>query len=215
MKYTEKVTRHEWLSYNVVILNVAKPAGFEYNVGDAVEIKVGDQDPGPFTMTNLPTRDELEFVIRIYEDHHGKTEAISKLKVGDEISFTDPFNTFQPKEGALFLAGGTGITPFIAVMRAMRLKGTLEECLLIFYNKSRKDLFLADELTNLMGDNYLNVITEDQEDPEYYGNIDEAYLESHIDDLSRPVLVCGPPSFSEAMEQALKKLGATHVDLGS
>lgn len=215
MKYTEKILEHEWLAYNVVNLKVSKPAGFEYNVGDAVEIKVDDEDPGPFTMTNLPTRDSIEFVIRIYEDHHGKTEAISKLKEGDQISFTEPFNTFKPKEKAVFLAGGTGITPFIAIMRAMHLKNTLEDCLLFFANKSRKDLFLEDELVEMMGDNYQNIITEDKEDPTYYGNIDEEYLKTRIDDLSRPVLVCGPPPFSEAMEKALKNIGITDIDLGS
>ncbi|MEQ8469928.1 MAG: hypothetical protein RIC35_02015 [Marinoscillum sp.] len=215
MKYTEKILKNEWLAYNVVNLKVSKPAGFEYNVGDAVEIKVGDEEPGPFTMTNLPTRNELEFVIRIYEDHHGKTEAISKLKEGDEISFTEPFNTFKPKERALFLAGGTGITPFIAIMRAMHLKGTLEDCLLFFSNKSRKDLFMEDELVEMMGDNYQNVITDDKEDPTYYGNIDEGFLKTRINDLTRPVLVCGPPPFSEAMAKALKNIGITDIDLGS
>ncbi len=217
MKYTEKVKQINWLAHNVVQLEVSKPADFQYSTGDAVEIKVKDQEPGPFTMTNLPDEDHVEFVIRIYKDHHGKTEAISKLKAGDEISFTAPFNTFKPQKRAVFLAGGTGITPFIAVMRAMRKEGELEDCLLLFSNKTRKDLFLEDELNEMLGQHYDNVITQDKEDPEYYGNIDEDFLKKRIEDLTRPILVCGPPAFNEAMEKALKNIGVKEalIDLGS
>ncbi|KOH47167.1 FAD-binding oxidoreductase [Sunxiuqinia dokdonensis] len=217
MKYTEKVKQIDWLAYNVVQLKVSKPADFQYSAGDAVEIKAKDQDPGPFTMTNLPDEDHLEFVIRIYKDHHGKTEAISKLKAGDEISFTAPFNTFKPKKRAVFLAGGTGITPFIAVMRSMQKAGELDDCLLLFSNKTRKDLFMEDELNEMLGQQYDNVITQDKEDPDYYGNIDEDYLKKRIEDLTRPMLVCGPPAFNEAMEKALKNIGVKEalIDLGS
>ena len=191
----------------MVELRVEKPEGFNYKEGDAVEIKVGEEDPGPFTMTNLPDNDHLEFMIRIYPDHNGKTQAISELSAGDEISFTEPFNTFKPKEGAVFLAGGTGITPFIAIMRLMYTEGQLDKSLLFFSNKTRKDLFLEDELRQMLGDRYQNVITADKEDPEYYGQIDEAYLKERIGDLSRPLFICGPPAFNDAMEDIAGKIG--------
>ncbi|MEQ8582257.1 MAG: flavodoxin reductase [Marinoscillum sp.] len=216
MKYTKKIKTLDWLAHNVVRLEVSKPTGFEYHVGDAVEIQVGAHEPGPFTMTNLPSEDTLEFIIRIYKNHHGKTEAISQLNVGDQIGFTEPFNTFRPKENAVFLAGGTGITPFVAIMRYMHQKGTLNDCLLIFSNKTRKDLFLEKELREMLGDKYLNVITSDPADPAYYGNIDAPFLKKQINH-SRPVLVCGPPPFNEAMEKALRSIGLKeeHIDLGS
>ena len=217
MKYTEKIKKTEWLAYNVVRLEITKPADFNYQAGDAVEIKVADQKPGPFTMTNLPENDHLEFVIRIYKDHHGKTEAISRLKAGDEVGFTEPFNTFKPQKRAVFLAGGTGITPFIAVMRKMHQTGDLDQCNLFFSNKTRKDMFLEEELRKMLGQRYQNVITVDSEDPVYYGNIDADFLKSRIKDLTRPFLVCGPPAFNDAMKSALKKIGVKEelIDTGS
>ncbi|CAD5283844.1 MULTISPECIES: flavodoxin reductase [unclassified Imperialibacter] len=217
MQYNEKVKTINWLAHNVIQLEVPKPEGFKFSVGDAVEIKVAGQDPGPFTITNLPNGDKLEFVIRIYPEHHGKTEAISKLKVGEEIGFTEPFNTFQPQKRAIFLTGGTGITPFIAIMRQMQKEGTLADCHLFFSNKTRKDLFLEEELSDMLGDHFHNIIAEERDDPDYYGNIDEAWLKNHIDDLSRPVLVCGPPAFNKAMAKALKSIGVKEglIDLGS
>ena len=217
MKYTEKVTKLDWLAYNVVQLEVPKPDDFQFNAGDAVEIKLNGQEPGPFTMTNLPDDGKLQFVIRIYKDHRGKTEAISQLQPGDEIQFTEPFNTFKPQQRAIFLAGGTGITPFIAVMRAMHKAGTLDDCLLFFSNKTRRDLFLESELRDMLGQHYQNVITQDEQDPAYYGNIDEGFLKSRINDLNRPVLVCGPPPFNKAMKAALLSIGVPkdNIDLGS
>ncbi|HBF20437.1 MAG: flavodoxin reductase [Owenweeksia sp.] len=207
MDYKQKVKSLDWLAHNAVQLRVEKPAGFEYQAGDAVEIKVGDQDSGPFTMTNLPDESYLEFVIRIYPDHNGKTKAISKLSAGDEIEFTEPFGTFQEKEGAIFLAGGTGITPFLAIMRKMYEVGKLENSLLFFSNKTRKDLFLEKELRAMLGDRYQNVITEDKEDPEYYGEIDGDYLKNRIGDLSKPLFICGPPPFDKAMQEIAESIG--------
>lgn len=217
MTYNEQLLAIDWLAHNVVRLEVTKPKGFDFQVGDAVEIKVADHEPGPFTMTNLPTGNTVEFVIRVYADHDGKTKAMSRLKKGDKIGFSEPFNTFQPQKRAVFLAGGTGITPFIAIMRQMHKSGTLADCLLVFSNKTAKDVFLAEELKKMLGERYLNVITAEKTDPDYYGNIDEAWLKKHIDDLSRPVLVCGPPPFNEAMEKALKSIGVSDklIDLGS
>lgn len=217
MKYCEKILKKEWLAYNVVQIRVEKPGGFEYEAGDAVEIKVADQEPGPFTMTNLPDDDFLEFVIRIYKDHRGKTEAISKLSAGDEIAFTDPFKTFRAQPKAVFVAGGTGITPFIAVMRQMYNEGVLDDCLLLFSNKTEKDVFLEKELRKMMGRRYIDVITQDNKDPRYYGNIDENLLKNGVKDLTRPFLVCGPPAFNEAIEKALKNIGVSKekIDTGS
>lgn len=217
MDYTEKLKAIDWLTYNVVKLEIPKPDGFDFEVGDAVELQVEEQDPGPFTMTNLPDEDVLEFIIRVYKDHHGKTEALSKMKHGDAISFTEPFNTYKPQERSVFLAGGTGITPFIAIMRKMYKDNKLKDCNLYFANKTKKDAFLDDELEKLLDDRFQHVISEDKDDPDYYGNIDQEYLREHIYDLSRPFLVCGPPPFNEAMEKALKGIGVKddHIDLGS
>lgn len=217
MQYTERIVSLDWLAHNVVHLKISRPAGFIYEAGDAVELQVDAQEPGAFTMTSLPDEDALEFMIRVYKEHHGKTEALSLLKVGDEVSISEPFNTFQPKENAVFLAGGTGITPFIAIMREMHLQGTLIGCDLIFCNSTRQDLFLEVELRRMLGAHFHNVITKDNGDADYYGTIDEVYLRNHIGDLSRPVLVCGPPAFDEAMAQMLKGIGVEqeHIALSN
>ncbi|MGB0178284.1 MAG: flavodoxin reductase, partial [Owenweeksia sp.] len=168
---------------------------------------VGEQDPGPFTITNLPDESYLEFVIRIYPDHNGKTKAISQLSAGEEVNFTKPFSTFEEKKGAIFLAGGTGITPFLAIMRKMYEERNLDNSLLFFSNKTRKDVFLEEELRAMLGGRYQNVITDDKNDPDYYGKIDEAFLKDRIDDLSKPLFICGPPAFDKAMEEIADRLG--------
>ncbi len=217
MEFKSKVKKSEWLAYNVVRLEMEIPKGFEYKPGDAIEMQIGEKGPGPFTMTSLPDWDKLEFIIRIYKDHHGLTEAVSKLKAGDEVGLTEPFNTFEPKPDGIFLAGGTGITPFIAIMRKLYAEDKLKKAMLFFSNKSRKDLFLEDELRKMLGDRYQNVITDDEEDPQYNGRIDQAYLESRIRDFSKPIYVCGPPAFDEAMQKTLDQMGveSNNVSLSS
>lgn len=207
MDFKTKIIKTEWLAYNVVRLECEIPKGFEYSAGDAIEMQVGDEGPGPFTMTSLPDWNKLEFMIRIYKDHHGLTKAVSELKEGDEIGLTEPFNTFVPKGESVFLAGGTGITPFVAILRKMHRDKQLGQSQLFFSNKSRRDLFLEEELHKMMGDRYQNVITSDKEDPEYEGRITKEYLQSRVSDFTKPIYICGPEKFQESMQELLKELG--------
>ena len=59
----------------------------------------------------------LEFTIKIYFDHKGLTNQIGKLEVGDFITIREPFGTIKYKEKGVFIAGGAGITPFIAIFK--------------------------------------------------------------------------------------------------
>jgi predicted ferric reductase len=77
----------------------------------------------PFTFTSLNDNDYLEFIIKIYDSNDGVTE-LGKLKQGDELLIHDVWGAIEYKEG-VFIAGGAGVTPFIAILRQLQAENKI------------------------------------------------------------------------------------------
>ncbi|QYA24679.1 flavodoxin reductase [Gramella sp. MT6] len=189
-----------------------KPSGYSYTPGHATEVSINKEDwkdeKRPFTFTSLADADELEFTIKIYPDHDGVTEQLGKLKSGDELIIRDTWGAIEYKGPGYIIAGGAGITPYIAILRELNKKNKLDGNHLIFSNKTDKDIILKDELDRMLGDNATYVVT-DQEDTKYTkAYLDEDFLKKEIKDFDSQFYVCGPPEMTEAISDILKKLGA-------
>jgi ferredoxin-NADP reductase len=159
-------------------------------------------------MTSLPTQNELEFTIKVYPEHEGLTLALSKLNEGESYLITDPFETFKNKGPAVFIAGGTGVTPFIALLRQLEVDDKIDGSQLFFANKKEKDIFMAGEFTRMLGKNFVNILSEEDKKTYLNGVIDKDFLKKHIDNFDRPFYLCGPPGFADDIGGYLKELGA-------
>lgn len=214
MSHTLKITDIENVTHDVKQIRFEKPEDYSYVPGQATEVAI-DKDgwrdeKRPFTFTSLNSDEYLEFVIKIYPEHDGVTGQIGKLKTGDSLIIDDPWGTIKFKKAGVFLAGGAGVTPFIAIFRDLHKKGNIGENTLIFSNKSEKDIILKEEFDKILGERFINVITDEPTENHTYlgGHINKAFLESQIDDFSQAFYVCGPDPFNEAIMQYLKDLGA-------
>lgn len=214
MSYTVKIKDVKNVTHDVKQFRFEKPDGYTFTPGQATEVSI-DKDgwhdkKRPFTFTSLNDDDYLEFVIKIYPDHDGVTEQIGKLKAGDQLIIDEPWGTIEYKKPGVFLAGGAGVTPFIAIFRDLHKKGEVNGNTLIFSNKTDKDIILKDEFEEILGDQFINVITDEPTDEHLFldGHIDKEFLDSKIDDVEQAFYVCGPQPFNEAMMKHLKELGA-------
>ena len=166
MEYKVKIKDKKYLTHDVIQFTVEKPEGFNYKAGQAVEASIVDpkfkNDWAPFTMTSINSDEFLQFTIKIYREHNGMTEALSKLNTVDHFLITDPWDSFISKGPGVFIAGGTGVTPFIALLRQMYVDGTVGDSTLLFSNKTENDIFLAEEFKKILGDHFINIITHDE-----------------------------------------------------
>jgi ferredoxin-NADP reductase len=209
MNHEIQILSKQQLTHDVIQFHFQRPAGYEFNAGQAIELMLHQpgKGPAPFTFTGLNSSPYLELTIKIYEAHHGLTLALSQLNIGDKVLITDPWDSFHNKGSGVFIAGGAGITPFIALLRQLRVDKALGKSWLFFSNKTRDDIFMHDELKKILGDRYVDVITRDS-NGNITGHIDEAFLRRNISDFKQPFYVCGPPGFTEAIQQTLVKIGA-------
>ena len=214
MAHTVKILDTAKVTHDVKRLTVEKPDGYEFEPGQATEVAIDKdgwrEEKRPFTFTSLNDDKHLEFIIKIYPDHDGVTEQIGKLEAGDSLIIDDPWGTIQYTGEGVFLAGGAGVTPFIAILRDLHKKGEVGDNTLIFSNSTDRDIILKDEFEKILGDHFINVITDEPTDEHIYldGFIDKEFLAEKIDDFDQSFYVCGPQPFNKSMMTYLKELGA-------
>lgn len=213
MSYTVTIRDIKKITHDVNQYTFDKPGGYEFEPGQATEVAI-DKDgwrdeKRPFTFTSLNEDPHLQFTIKIYPDHNGVTEQIGKLEEGDNFIIDDAWGTIQYKGPGVFLAGGAGVTPFIAILRDLHKRGGINGNKLIFSNKTEKDIILKEEFREMLGDNFVNTLTEADESEKYLTEfIDREFIEKHIDDYDQNFYVCGPPQFVADISSYLQELGA-------
>ena len=210
-----KITEIEELNHNVRRYRTEKPTSYSFESGQATDVAINekgfDEKFRPFSFTSLKADAYLEFVIKSYSlkdnpDHSGVTEKMNELKKGDELIIKEPFGSIKYKGKGLFLAGGTGITPFYAIFKDLDSKNNIDGNKLIFSNSTKKDIFLETELLDIMGkDNVVFTLTQEKSDKYEYGRINKSLIEKFNDSIDYYYL-CGPLSFQEDIINILNDL---------
>ncbi|HEX7905275.1 MAG TPA: FAD-binding oxidoreductase [Chitinophagaceae bacterium] len=201
------------VTHDVRRYRLEKPEGYHFNPGQATEVSINKsnwkEEKRPFTFTSLNEDPYLEFTIKSYRDHKGVTNELGNLHSGDELIIRDVWGAIEYKEPGYFIAGGAGITPFIAILRQLHKENKLDDNKLFFSNKTSNDIILKDEFTAMLGQNAMFVITDEPGSPYYNSYIDEKFLQAQVIDFSRNFYLCGPPKMVEALTDTLQKLGAS------
>lgn len=211
-EHVVKVLKVENVTHNVRRFTLEKPHGYSFTPGQATEVSINDEslknESRPFTFTSLNEWPKLEFTTKIYTDHHGVTEALGKVKEGDELLLHDVWGAINYKGPGVFIAGGAGVTPFIAILRQLQKENKLEGNRLIFSNKTEKDIILKDEFSKMLGKNFYNTLTQEENKNYDHRKIDRAFLQDQIKDFSQNFYVCGPDQFVKNITGFLQELGA-------
>lgn len=208
-----KILSIRQVTHNVRSYRIEKPRGYSFIPGQATEVAINKpewkEERRPFTFTSLNEEPTLEFTIKSYTDHHGVTDELYRLKEGDSLIIHDVWGAIAYKGPGYFIAGGAGITPFIAILRQLHKDGQLEGNKLFFSNRTAGDVILKDELTRMLGKDAIYILSADKAKEGFLsGYIDKAFLKQNISDFSRHFYVCGPDPMVEAINNTLKDLGA-------
>ena len=206
-----KIINAQNVTHNVKRFTLSKPENYIFTPGQATDIVINKpgwlKERRPFTFTGLNEWDHLEFTIKIYDDHEGVTNQLGKLKTGDELILHDIWGAIHYKGEGGFIAGGAGVTPFIAIFRQLHKDGKLGNNQLIFSNKTSEDIILKDEFEQLLGNNFINTLTQEKTDQYDSKIINEEYLKEKIKNLNQYFYICGPDAMIEAISNDLQKMG--------
>jgi len=207
-----EILKTEMVTHNVRHYRVEKPKNFHFGPGQATEVSL--DKPGwadekrPFTFTSLPGEPTLEFTIKSYRDHPGVTNALWGCEAGDHLLLRDVWGTIQYKGPGTFIAGGAGVTPFIAILRNLNAKGGLKGNRLMVSNRTEKDIILRDEFEAMDGLETLWTVTGDAKSKLLQERIDADFLREHVKDFTQNFYLCGPDAMVADLRSALEELGA-------
>ena len=128
------------------------------------------------------------------------------LVENDELILHEVFGAISYKQEGVFIAGGAGVTPFISIFRYLDSVKKTGNNKLIFANKTKSDIILEKEFKTLLGDHFINILSDENLDGYSHGLITESLLKKHINTSIKDVYVCGPPPMMAAIEQQLADL---------
>jgi ferredoxin-NADP reductase len=213
MSHIVKLLMSQFVTHDVKHFIVSKPEGFTIVPGQGVELALNRPDlreqGRPFTPTGLAHDHVLEFTIKAYPAHAGVTQALHQLTPGAELLMSEPFGTIRYQGPGVFVAGGAGITPFLAILRDLASKDELNKQTLIFSNKTPRDVICEKELRHVLGERCILTCTGAVAPGYENRRVDRAFLEEKIRDFKQHFYVCGPPPFMDAVNDALANLGAS------
>ncbi len=175
----------------------------------------------PYSISSPPGADHLDLTVRRKEGGFVSPHLLKQVKRGAEMESSGPAGRFYHEplidgDDLVFLAGGSGITPFASLIRdAVRRERELS-IHLVYGSRTPDDVIFGGELSRLAEESdrlrYTPVISEP---PETYegrsGFLDAGQLADVLGDVDgRTFYLCGPNAMLDLCLAALEELGVPH-----
>jgi propane monooxygenase reductase component len=219
---TVEVVANEPVTHDMrhFVVKLIEPEEIKYFPGQYLDFQVpGHHATRSFSMANTPNREGLfEFVIRIYPGGLFSGHLADGIKVGDRLSVEGPFGAFRLRESSpadlLFLGGGAGLAPLLALLRSMAERGLDRKVSFYYGARTRRDLCFEEEIAKLAdlvpGLTFVPALSEPTGDDGWDGEtglITDVVERREAGLATVDAYVCGPPPMVEAAIAMLTRLG--------
>ncbi len=183
--------------------------------GQYVNIAVpGTGQTRSYSFSSRPGRAEVSFLLRDTPTGALPTFLRGPAEVGHPIEFHGPLGAFylrELKRPALFLAGGTGLAPFIAMLAAIDPDTSRYPIHLIYGVTHDEDLVKVDELEDaarrLPSFSFSFCVADETSIWPNKGYVTRYIEPAHLNGGYVDVYLCGPPAMVEAVRDYFKQLG--------
>ena len=204
---------------DVKTFRILTPEGkkpFDHMPGQCAMISMPGVGEALFSITSYPTNTEfMEFSIK---KCGCVTDWIHAIEPGQQVTVRGPYGNGFPVEtelkgkDLLFIAGGIGLAPLRSVINYCRHYrenyGTID---IVYGSRSKDDLVDYQEITDeWCREDGINVyLTIDREQEGWDGHVGFVpnYVKELNPDVSKTVLMCGPPIMIKFTLAGLKELG--------
>ncbi len=203
---------------NTYVLKADKLAYFRSGQYVSVKLKIGDAvTTRPYTLAASPALAlEGQYQITVKKAHNGFVSdyILSHWEIGTEITLSGPEGPFsyeplRDEAEIVGIAGGSGITPFMAMANAI-LDGTEDFRLTLLYgSRTKEDILYAEELEKLCAATdkvkVIHVLSEEKADGYEYGFIGADLIKKHAPE-TYTLYICGPRAMHDFLAGELPKL---------
>jgi len=166
-----------------------------------------------YSIASAPEGGRVELTVQRIPDGEVSPYLTQVFSVGDQVELRGPVGgwfVWRPTDTAavLLVAGGSGIVPLIAMVRARAAAGSRVPFRLVYSIRTPADGFYRDELGRRSAELAVAYV-HTREGPGPVGRLTAATLDTHgwPPELEPVCYVCGPTGFVEAVSDILVALG--------
>ncbi len=211
MTYAVKLLKKEKLTHDVFGLTLERPVDYAFKPGQFAEFTLDrpgmPSETAPLSFTGLNSDPNLHLALKTHMERNDITTHINWLQEGDTVQISEPMDEVIYNGPGVFIAGGTGITPFMSIFRQLQKDGKLEGNMLIFANKRGDDICFEGELHHMFGTKIISILSLEDRPRNVAGEIDVPFMRHHVTNLDQPFYVCGPEPFVSSVRDVLAELG--------
>ena len=204
---------------DIKTFRVVTPDGkkaFDHKPGQCAMLSIPGVGEAMFSITSSPTNTEyMEFSIK---KCGCVTEWLHAAEVGQQITIRGPYGNPFPVDDAfagknmLFIAGGVGLAPLRSVINYVRdNREKYGHVDIVYGSRSKDDLVdyreIVEEWMNTEGFDVHLTIDREQEGWDGHVGFVPNFVKELNPDLSKTVLVCGPPIMIKFTTMGLMEMG--------
>jgi len=191
------------------------PEGLTYQPGQFLTLRL-PTDNGVvarcYSVSSAPGVDEhLKVTVKRVQDGRGSNWVCDHVVEGTELDVLAPSGTFTPRSydrDLLLLAGGSGITPVMSIIKATLARGT-GRMLLVYANRDERSVIFHKELRELVSDNPERLVVV-----HWLETVQGLPVLDALAQLVEPwahaeAFICGPAPFMDCAHDALRGLGVS------
>ena len=217
--YPGKIASVEQLSSSTIRLSIAldDPASLSFLPGQYVNVQIPDSTlTRAYSFSSKPGSSVVSFVVRNVPGGRMSEFLTKDAGAGQAISFAGPCGSFYLRPGvrpALFLAGGTGIAPFLSMLDVLAASGTKHPIRMVFGVTNDIDLVAIEQLDAikkaLPGFEYRTCVAAPESEHQRKGYVTQHVDAEWLNGGDVDLYLCGPVAMVEAVRGWLGGLGVT------
>ncbi|MCI0507781.1 MAG: ferredoxin--NADP reductase [Gammaproteobacteria bacterium] len=227
MPYTEQfVTSFQRWSDKTFSFKTTRPTDFHFENGEFVTIGLrpeGKLIARAYSIVSSNDADHLEF-LSIHVPEGPLTSRLARIETGDSVWVNNKatgsltLKHVQPGRHLYLLATGTGLAPFVCLVRSPEVYDAFERVILVHTVRTVKELAYKDEIESLTGGRFFYVPCVTREpfrnnircsdlfkSGELFSMTDSPHADPELD----RVLICGNPEMVRDMRNHLNGQGWT------
>lgn len=225
-QFTTEVSHIRDLTHDIreVRLKLEDPDSISFRAGQFIQFEVPEyeltEEPvyRAYSISSSPFETGMiELEIRYVPNGICTTYVHQHLKEGDRVIINGPYGDFFLRDtdaDIIFIAGGSGMAPIKSILHTMKQNQNPRKTRYFFGARSKRDLFLVDEMRQLeeaIPDfKFIPALSEPQEEDLWDGEtgLITEVVDKHVENgENKEAYLCGSPGMIDACIKVLSKKG--------
>ena len=205
---------------------------FKFKAGHYLNIKkeiAGEELRRAYSICSAPNSNELRIAVKAVDNGTFSVFATTILKEGDVLEISKPEGKFVLETSAtnaknyIGIAAGSGITPIMAMIKAVLIEEPNSTFTLIYGNKTAAETIFKDELESLQSNypNKLNMqflLSREKHENTLFGRVDTGNINFVIKNKFKNItfdnaFLCGPEAMINTSKETLLNNGLNEKNI--